>query len=119
MARGGGEERPARPSGGDRLYELSGLINEGNRTICRLLLEHRVLTTSQAADMGVGSLPNAQERRALVMPSWLGPPDIPPGSSSRSPPGAGTGRQVPFPPIPSSRVATAVIPSGQTANEAL
>jgi hypothetical protein len=66
MARGGGQERLAKHGGGDRLYELAGRINERDRTICRLLIDHRVLTTSQIADVGFGSLRKAQERLSVL-----------------------------------------------------
>ena len=65
-ARGGGGERSARTAGGDRLYELAGRINDRDRTICRLLYDHRVLTTAQVADVGFGSLRKAQERLSLL-----------------------------------------------------
>jgi hypothetical protein len=41
IARGGGRERAARTGGVDRLTELAGRINAPDRSICRLLLEHR------------------------------------------------------------------------------
>jgi hypothetical protein len=52
--------------GADRLYELAGRINDRDRMICRLLFDHRVLTTAQVADVGFGSLRKAQERLATL-----------------------------------------------------
>jgi hypothetical protein len=66
MARAGGRERLARTGGGDRLYELAGRINERDRTICRLLFDHRVLTTPQIADVGFPSVRKAQERLSVL-----------------------------------------------------
>ena len=50
----------------DRLYELAVHLTERDRVICRLLLDHRVLTTAQVADVGFGSLRKAQQRLALL-----------------------------------------------------
>jgi hypothetical protein len=44
------------------LAELAGRITERDRLICRLLLEHRCLTTDQVADIGFAHLRNAQQR---------------------------------------------------------
>jgi hypothetical protein len=49
-----------------RLFDLAGRLTERDRTICRLLYEHRVLTTSEIADVGFASLRKAQERMALL-----------------------------------------------------
>ena len=49
-----------------RLLELVGRLTGRDRTICRLLYEHRVLTTCQIADVGFASLRKAQERMALL-----------------------------------------------------
>ena len=53
----------------DRLYELAGRITERDRSICRLLHEHRVLTTSQLEEVAFTSLRKAQERLSLLH-SW-------------------------------------------------
>ncbi len=50
----------------DRLYELAARITERDRAICRLLFEHRVLTTFQIAEVGFNSLRKAQERLSLL-----------------------------------------------------
>jgi hypothetical protein len=50
----------------DRLYDLAGWITERDRMICRLLYDHQVLTTSQVADIGFGSLRRAQQRLAAL-----------------------------------------------------
>lgn len=50
----------------DRLYELASHLTERDRIICRLLHEHRVLTTRQVADVGFGSLRKTQQRLALL-----------------------------------------------------
>jgi hypothetical protein len=61
-ANGGNRARSA----DDRLYQLAGQITERDRLVCRLLYEHRVLTTRQIADVGFGSLRKAQQRLALL-----------------------------------------------------
>lgn len=50
----------------DRLYELAGRLTERDRTICRLLYEHRVLTTGQVADVGFDSIRKAQARLSVL-----------------------------------------------------
>ncbi len=50
----------------DRLYELAARITERDRAICRLLFDHRVLTTFQIAEVGFSSLRKAQERLSLL-----------------------------------------------------
>ena len=50
----------------DRLYELAARITERDRAICRLLHEHRVLTTSQLTAVAFSSLRKAQERLSLL-----------------------------------------------------
>ncbi len=50
----------------DRLYEVAGRLTERDRRICRLLYDHRVLTTAQVADIGFDSLRKAQARLALL-----------------------------------------------------
>jgi hypothetical protein len=50
----------------DRLYELAARITERDRAICRLLHEHRVLTTSQIEEVAFTSLRKAQERLSLL-----------------------------------------------------
>ena len=42
--------------------------------ICRLLYDHRVLTTSQVADIGFGSLRKAQERLSVLYALECGRP---------------------------------------------
>lgn len=57
----------ARPVGRkDRLYELAGRLTERDRVICRLVFEHRVLTTPQVADVAFRSLRKAQERLSVL-----------------------------------------------------
>ena len=50
----------------DRLYELAVHLTERDRVLCRLLYEHRVLTTAQVANIGFGSVRKAQQRLALL-----------------------------------------------------
>jgi hypothetical protein len=50
----------------DRLYDLAGRLTERDRRICRLLYDHRVLTTAQVADVGFDSLRKAQERLSIL-----------------------------------------------------
>ncbi|MCU4185904.1 replication-relaxation family protein [Acidiferrimicrobium sp. IK] len=50
----------------DRLYELAGRLTERDRRICRLLLDHRVLTTAQVADIGFDSTRKAQARLSVL-----------------------------------------------------
>ncbi|MBF6556312.1 MAG: replication-relaxation family protein [Acidimicrobiales bacterium] len=65
---GGGSEFPSvRSSRDDRLYELAGRITERDRLICRLLFDHRVLTTSQVADVAFHSLRKTQERLSVLL----------------------------------------------------
>jgi hypothetical protein len=49
-----------------RLLELAGRITERDRQICRILFEHRVLTTAQVADLGFSTIHKAQERLAIL-----------------------------------------------------
>ncbi len=49
-----------------RLLDLAGRITERDRTICRVLYDHRVLTTSQVADLGFPSVRKAQERLSVL-----------------------------------------------------
>ena len=51
---------------GEQLYELAGRLTERDRTICRLLFDHRVLTTPQVADVAFRSLRKAQERLSVL-----------------------------------------------------
>jgi hypothetical protein len=60
---GGAGSRSTRES---RLLELAGRITERDREICGLLYEHRVLTTSQVADIGFSTLHKAQERLVVL-----------------------------------------------------
>jgi hypothetical protein len=72
----------ARDTWDDHLFELAGRITERDRTICRLLSEHRVLTTSQIEEVAFTSLRKAQERLSFLHAfkvverfrprSWLG-----------------------------------------------
>ena len=59
---------PARDRNGwdDRLLDLAGRITERDRTICRLLYEHRVLTTPQLKEVAFTSLRKAQERLSFL-----------------------------------------------------
>jgi hypothetical protein len=50
----------------DRLYDLAGRLTERDRRICRLLYDHRVLTTAQVADVGFDSLRKAQARLSIL-----------------------------------------------------
>ncbi|MGH8997562.1 MAG: replication-relaxation family protein, partial [Acidimicrobiales bacterium] len=50
----------------DRLYELAGRLTERDRRICRLLYEHRVLTTGQVTDVAFDSARKAQARLAML-----------------------------------------------------
>ena len=49
-----------------RLWALASRLTDRDRLICRLLFEHRVLTTRQVADIGFGHLRKAQERLAVL-----------------------------------------------------
>jgi hypothetical protein len=49
-----------------RLRALAGRMTERDRLVCRLLFEHRVLTTRQVADVGFGHLRKAQERLVVL-----------------------------------------------------
>ena len=60
---GAGARRQGRD---DRLYELAGRLTERDRMICRLLFDHRVLTTPQVADVAFDSLRKAQERLSVL-----------------------------------------------------
>ena len=61
---GGGAARPVGRD--DRLYELAGRLTERDRMICRLLFDHRVLTTPQVAGVAFRSLRKAQERLSIL-----------------------------------------------------
>lgn len=50
----------------DHLLNLAGRITERDRTICRLLYEHRVLTTPQIEEVAFTSLRKTQERLAFL-----------------------------------------------------
>lgn len=64
---GEGRIGPLRTAGrDDPLYELAGRLTERDRTICRLLYEHRVLTTAQITDIGFDSVRKAQARLAAL-----------------------------------------------------
>ena len=66
LSHGDGGARPRRQDRDDRLYELAGRLTERDRMICRLLLEHRVLTTPQVADVAFRSVRKAQERLSVL-----------------------------------------------------
>ncbi|MGD0286034.1 MAG: replication-relaxation family protein [Acidimicrobiales bacterium] len=80
--RGEGRSARARDTWDDRLLELAGRITERDRTICRLLYEHRVLTTFQIEEVAFTSLRKTQERLSFLQGfevverfrprSWLG-----------------------------------------------
>jgi hypothetical protein len=48
------------------LWELAGRLTQRDRVICRLLLEHRCLTTRQVTDVGFTQVRKAQERLAVL-----------------------------------------------------
>jgi Replication-relaxation len=48
------------------LLELAGRVTERDRSICRILYAHRVLTTSQIADLGFPTIRKAQERLSVL-----------------------------------------------------
>jgi len=50
----------------DRLYDLAMRITERDRAICRLLYEHRVLSTPQLTEVAFSSVRKAQERLSLL-----------------------------------------------------
>jgi len=64
--RGEGRSARDRNTWDDRLLELAGRITERDRTICRLLYEHRVLTTSQIEQVAFTSLRKTQERLSFL-----------------------------------------------------
>jgi hypothetical protein len=53
-------------SADQRLLEVAGRLTDRDRLICRLLYEHRVLTTDQVADIGFGTVRKAQQRLATL-----------------------------------------------------
>jgi len=58
---------PPRAAGrDDPLYQLAGRLTERDRTICRLLFDHRVLTTAQITDIGFDSARKAQARLSIL-----------------------------------------------------
>jgi hypothetical protein len=62
-----GRVGPGRSAGrDDPLYELAGRLTERDRTICRLLFDHRVLTTAQITDIGFDSARKAQARLSVL-----------------------------------------------------
>lgn len=66
-ARGEGRVGPRRTAGrDDPLYELAGRLTERDRRICRLLFDHRVLTTGQITDVGFDSARKAQARLSVL-----------------------------------------------------
>jgi hypothetical protein len=65
-SRGGSRRRSSGRAWERRLFELPSHITERDRMICRLLYDHRVLTTSQIADVGFDSLRIAQQRLSLL-----------------------------------------------------
>ncbi|MHB8449302.1 MAG: replication-relaxation family protein [Mycobacteriales bacterium] len=60
-ARAGSARRPVRHAGADPLAVLARLTDR-DRYLCRLLAEHRVLTTSQISELAFGSPTTAQHR---------------------------------------------------------
>jgi hypothetical protein len=48
------------------LLALAGRVTERDRLICRLLFEHRSLTTTQVADLGFPAVRKAQERLSIL-----------------------------------------------------
>jgi len=60
-ARAGSGRRPVRLAGADPLAVLARLTDR-DRYLCRLLAEHRVLTTSQISELAFGSATTAQHR---------------------------------------------------------
>ncbi|HVB27179.1 MAG TPA: replication-relaxation family protein [Mycobacteriales bacterium] len=60
-ARAGSARRPVRLAGADPLVVLARLTDR-DRYLCRALAEHRVLTTSQIAELAFGSATTAQHR---------------------------------------------------------
>ena len=64
---GEGRVGPLRPAGrDDPLYQLAGRLTERDRRICRLLFDHRVLTTGQITDVGFDSARKAQARLSVL-----------------------------------------------------
>jgi Replication-relaxation len=61
-----GEQRAANGGHDLRLYDLAGRLTERDRTICRLLLDYRVLTTEQIVDVGFDGARVAQKRLAIL-----------------------------------------------------
>jgi len=59
-------QAPRRRDAEGRLLDVVGRITDRDRTICRLLDEHRVLTTSQVTDIGLSG-----ERRTRMRLSEL------------------------------------------------
>jgi Replication-relaxation len=57
-----GEQRAAKGGHDLRFYDLAGRLTERDRTICRLLADHRVLTTEQIADVGFDGIRKTQLR---------------------------------------------------------
>ena len=53
-------------SAADRLVALAGRLTGRDRDLCRLLAEHRVLTTPQLVDLAFGSRNAAEHRLALL-----------------------------------------------------
>jgi len=68
VSRAGGRNSGRLAPGGRELrqLELAGRITERDRMICRVLYDHRVLTTSQVADIGFDSVRKAQERLRVL-----------------------------------------------------
>jgi hypothetical protein len=58
--------RAQRRSRDVRMLEVAGRITERDRLICRLLFDHRVLTSAQVTDVGFGTLRKAQQRLSLL-----------------------------------------------------
>src|SRR5580692_5968011 len=55
-----------RKSGVDPLVRAASHLTDRDRYLCRLLYEHRVLTTEQVADVGFDSAITARHRLAIL-----------------------------------------------------
>lgn len=59
-----GRGRSRRGEGDRGLLEVAGRLTERDRLLCRLLHQHRVLTTAQVADIGFDGIRRAEQRLA-------------------------------------------------------
>lgn len=62
----GGSARSTQADRDARLLLLAGRLTDRDRQLCQLLYEHRVLTTSQVADVGFTGLRKAQRRLVVL-----------------------------------------------------